>query len=1189
MTVLSFILRPHVFEDEGKTRTAALLHFILVFGFVFNLFTSFTSILLGYSNAASNTAALFSLALMGSMFILLRKGHVALASFTLSIFSWATFAYASYQNTGVLNPSFGAQTLTILMAGLLINGWAAMGFAALSSVFGLLLVQAANRGVYPLQVGNITVVTAWVGATSTFCMTALFLGVGLRAFYSARRKVMEQQVALQQGETRYRLLVENASDIVFSIDREHKLSFLNRASRGTPADYRGRSIYDFLSSEGQDAFRAAVKHVFEQSSEVQVDTAIKGVDGKPVQYSVRLAPIREANQVIEIIAIARDVTEQLKAQELLRASEEQYRELFESNPHPMFLVDGDSAKFVAVNDSMVLKYGYTREEFSDMTLKDLLSPEDWALAVSRRQEFRGGKRESEISGPWHYRKKDGSIIQVEISSHRLEYNGRPTMMTATYDVTERMKAEAALRTSEERFRALIEQSTEVTGIIAPDGKVLFVSPSVEQFVGYTVEEITGSMGFDFTHPEDAALTKEVVERAIRNPGVTQEGRYRLVSKNGVVISVEVNVRDLSHIPAIGGIVFNVRNVTERQWAEEALRESEERFRALTEEAADVVGILDKDGDILFISPAIERITGHTPQELTGTPAINCVFQDDQSIVNELLERSARNPGVIQSAIFRDVHKDGSMVVVEATSRDMTQNQAIGGIVFNLRDITEQKRAEDALRASETQYRQLFDANPHPMYVLDLETLKFLDVNDATLDQYGYKRNEFLNMTTRDIRPPQDMTAVVNQVAKFQNNNMVYEVTGPWLHRKKDGTIIQVETAAHRLRYRGRDAVLIAAYDLTERLRAEAGLRRSEQLFSTIFHAVPVSIIILRQEDSRVVNVNDYLLKLTGYTREEIVGERAAELPVWEALDDPETVARSMAETSSISAAEFVWVTRSGERLSMVSSFLQIDMNDEPCVLGVLVDLTERERAEHARMDAERMQLEIYKEREVVELKEQFISTMSHEFRTPLAIILAAAESLQRYYERLKPERRQEHFYNIKHQVQYVTAMLDEVLTLGKARSGKVRFNPMPIPFVTFCQHLFEQVQLTDTDNHRFTFTENGNIGEVAGDEYLLQHILVNLLSNAIKYSPDGGEVRFGVSRMNGSIVIQVSDQGIGIPEQDQKYLFDAFFRASNTHKIKGTGLGLAIVKESVDSHGGTISCESVVGKGTTFTVCLPAS
>lgn len=264
--------------------------------------------------------------------------------------------------------------------------------------------------------------------------------------------------------------------------------------------------------------------------------------------------------------------------------------------------------------------------------------------------------------------------------------------------------------------------------------------------------------------------------------------------------------------------------------------------------------------------------------------------------------------------------------------------------------------------------------------------------------------------------------------------------------------------------------------------------------------------------------------------------------------------------------------------------------DENKIIGatiIALDISEQKQAEQTRLESERLRLEINKERDVLELKERFISTLSHDFRTPLAIILSAKESLQFYYDRLTPERRLEHLQNIDHGVSYINTLLDDVLTIGKARAGKLGFNPESLDLLAFCTQVMSQMQAIDKDNHQFVLLSSENLSKVSADPQLLHHILMNLFNNAAKYSPKNTRIQLKLEREDTGVLLEVSDQGIGIPLSEQSHLFEPFFRATNARKIKGTGLGLAIIKESVVAHGGTIECISGEGTGTTFTIRLP--
>ncbi|HEY9668178.1 MAG TPA: HAMP domain-containing sensor histidine kinase, partial [Coleofasciculaceae cyanobacterium] len=212
---------------------------------------------------------------------------------------------------------------------------------------------------------------------------------------------------------------------------------------------------------------------------------------------------------------------------------------------------------------------------------------------------------------------------------------------------------------------------------------------------------------------------------------------------------------------------------------------------------------------------------------------------------------------------------------------------------------------------------------------------------------------------------------------------------------------------------------------------------------------------------------------------------------------------------------------------------------------------------------------------------------SHEFRTPLCTILSSADLLELYGIQWSEERKLEHLQRIQTAVQRMTHLLDDVLLIGQAEAGKLEFKPSPLDLDKFCGDLVTEVQLSTGSKHTIAFIKRGQCTTARMDEKLLRHIFSNLLSNAIKYSLTNSTVHFEVNCQDEEATFQIRDQGLGIPEEDQQRLFEAFHRAKNVGTIAGTGLGLAIVKKSVDLHGGHIVVESIVGVGTTFTVTLP--
>ena len=227
-----------------------------------------------------------------------------------------------------------------------------------------------------------------------------------------------------------------------------------------------------------------------------------------------------------------------------------------------------------------------------------------------------------------------------------------------------------------------------------------------------------------------------------------------------------------------------------------------------------------------------------------------------------------------------------------------------------------------------------------------------------------------------------------------------------------------------------------------------------------------------------------------------------------------------------------------------------------------------------------------KERQLGELKTRFVSMTSHEFRTPLSVIVSSAELLEIYGERWEPERRMDHLERIRSAAKSMDRMLDDILLIGRAEAGVLGAAPVLLNLDEFCRHLLESLEHSSARSHCIRYRFSGD-PEVTLDERLLSEVVGNLLSNALKYSAPGSRVDFEVEAGAGQCKLAVRDHGIGIPEADIPRLFESFFRASNADQIKGSGLGLAVVKKALDVQNGTVEVQSQLGQGTKFVVLVP--
>lgn len=230
---------------------------------------------------------------------------------------------------------------------------------------------------------------------------------------------------------------------------------------------------------------------------------------------------------------------------------------------------------------------------------------------------------------------------------------------------------------------------------------------------------------------------------------------------------------------------------------------------------------------------------------------------------------------------------------------------------------------------------------------------------------------------------------------------------------------------------------------------------------------------------------------------------------------------------------------------------------------------------------------LQKEKQLNQLRSRLLSMASHELRTPLVGIKITTELLERYNEKLSSEKRVEHYDRILASISQMRELLDDILMMVKSEEGKVKLNVEEVDLKEFCRNIFEEFKMISGEANELIFSAEDNNSQVKTDKSLLNHIISNLLSNAIKYSPEGKKIYFDLRKKGGNFIFQIKDEGIGIPPEDQKNLFQAFHRGQNVGDIEGTGLGLSIVKQFIDRLNGTINVESKVNKGTTFTVKIP--
>ena len=536
-----------------------------------------------------------------------------------------------------------------------------------------------------------------------------------------------------------------------------------------------------------------------------------------------------------------------------------------------------------------------------------------------------------------------------------------------------------------------------------------------------------------------------------------------------------------------------------------------------------------------------------------------------------------------------IGEEQAVAVMKAGAHDYVLKdkltRLIPAIARELRDAEvrrQRRQAESQLRASEAQFRLLFEANPNPMWVFDEETFRFLAVNDAALRHYGYTRDEFLALTAVDIRPPEDR-AQVPAVLASQKGSLEARV-GEFRHQKKDGTRIDVEITVSSIPFNGRPGRLVLANDITARKRDEAVRARYELIAQ--YARDPLLLVDM---DGSIIEVNQAAVQLYGFTREELLKLRVYALR----QDDAEVVDLQMRQALQDGVLfETTHVRKDGTAVPVEVSSRGVTITGRTMLLSVIRDIRQRKETEktlrRAKEEAERAS----------QAKSDFLAAMSHELRTPLNAVMGFSQVLGEEHFGPLTAKQKEYVTDIFESGQHLLTLINSILDLSKVEAGKME------PFwsnIDAVNLLTNSVVLIREKCARHGICLALDLPEtlrgltVTADELRLKQILYNLLSNAAKFTPDGGSISLQARLLGGAepaLEVSVADTGIGIAPEHQEKVFEAFYqvRHGTVNKTPGTGLGLSLVRQLVSMHGGRVWVQSEgEGHGSRFTFTIPVN
>lgn len=493
------------------------------------------------------------------------------------------------------------------------------------------------------------------------------------------------------------------------------------------------------------------------------------------------------------------------------------------------------------------------------------------------------------------------------------------------------------------------------------------------------------------------------------------------------------------------------------------------------------------------------------------------------------------------------------------------------------------RSENLLRESEERFKALFALSPLGMARASWDG-RFLQVNESFARIIGYAPEEVLKLSYWDVTPREFEELETGILVTLEQTGRFGPIEKEYIHR--DGHRVPIVINGMLLKTPdGMNEIWGIAEDITRRKKAEIGLRESEEKFRALFEASSQGVVL--HDDKQYLEVNPALAQMLGYdSPDQLIGLNpglTSPLIQPDGQNSVEAALKHIQECLTEGNVRFDWVARrkNGEELPVEVILTRVELGGKQIIQAAVNDITQRKAAEAELLKS------LAREKELGQLKSNFVSMVSHEFRTPLGVIMSSAEILENYLDQLEPEDRREQLISIRKNTRRMADLMEEVLVLGMVEAGKLDYRPTALDFGAFCRRLVDELQSATNNKCPVQISMPDDVKTALADERLLQHVFTNLLSNGVKYSPAGSTVHFEIERDEDAAICRIRDRGMGIPESDLERLFSAFYRGRNVGQAPGTGLGLTIVKRCVELHRGKIKVESTVGRGTTVTVKLP--
>ena len=809
----------------------------------------------------------------------------------------------------------------------------------------------------------------------------------------SQRKQVEREK--EESEEKLRVIFQSISDAVTVVDVEGNVIEANGAAVRL-GGYRsreeiiGKNGFDFITESSRVEAMESFEKLLREDYTPPMEFKFKDKEGTELDAEATASVLRDSDgEIAGFVNVVRDIRERKRMEEQLRKSAEQYSDLLNRVNDVVFSVDGIGT--ITTINQAVRQWGYQPEELLGTNFIELI-PQDWRdkTAVELQNALldagelvaetwvvskEGERKPVEYSATVKHEGgeyvgaqgilrdiTDRKRAEQEQDRHRQKLETMVKERTAELlgaveqlqaEVTERRRAEDELRESEEKYRSLVEDINEVVYMVDSDGVLLYVSPSIESFGGYSVEEVEGHNFAEFIHEDDLPRLIENYRSVI--DGKAEANEYRMKTKSGELRWMRTSSRPVFVEGGVFGVHGVLMDITERKQAEDALRESEEKLRLMFESISDGVTVTDLEGNFVDANDAAIHMFGcKSRKELIGRNGIEFVAERDRDKATKTI-RQVRKKGRARDVQYKLLRKGGLEFDSEwsaALMRDSEGNPT--GFIYVVRDITERKGLEKEIRDSEERMRIMFESVADGMLVCGLEG-NIEKANDAALRMSGYRREDIVGRNVMDFMLPEEREKAVRELQQtlavgLDSRAIEYTLLGA------NGRKIEAEFSASLMKDSEGNLVGIVgiARGISERKRMENALRESEEKLRGIFDSIRDGIVLTDLE-LNVLEANDAVVRMAGFdTREELVGRNTLDFLMPEDREKAAAPLPEAVEGRPVEMGDYKVKSARGEEFDSHVGITMLHDSDGSLsgFVAVVQDVTEQRRMERALRESE---------------------------------------------------------------------------------------------------------------------------------------------------------------------------------------------------------------------------------------------